>query len=340
MKPEITESVIDDVLARLFIENERAVETCLSAVAAPDSVFPFDRTTVSRQVPHLGARGTSDLMLHVWSGDELKALILVENKIDAGFTADQPARYALCRDKHIAALSAPFVATLLISPAIYIEGSRMKDEFDGVLSYESLRPHLGHADMAFVELAIERASSPYEPAPVEAVMSFFDGYAAIAAEVAPDLKIKNNPNSANARPAASRTIYYNSRASGFRSYPFLLKGDKHASIRVSHQCWDSAAPSASVKLMLDGWARHIPVVCPILRPKFNGTGLYLRAAGRSMALVADTQQLDNFSSADSQRAAIEDALAKLQHVRETWNDLGADLAHAAAIVKQCAGARS
>ncbi|WP_194458727.1 hypothetical protein [Bradyrhizobium sp. CCBAU 53421] len=213
------------------------------------------------------------------------------------------------------------VATLLISPSIYISGSRLVDDFDGALPYEALRPLVHEDDRAAVETAIGRASSPYEPVPVEAVMSFFDGYAQIVGKAYPDLRIKTNPNSGNARLEASRTIYFDTRASGFRSYPFLLKDNKVASIRVSHQCWDSGAPSTSVKLMLDGWAAHLAKAVPILQPAVAGKRLYIRSAGRSLAIVADTARLDNTHSAPAQQQAIEQALKKLQLIRDTWDGM-------------------
>ena len=200
MKPHVTESSMDRVLARLLNSSNSAVRAFLAAAAPFSGELKFDRATVSAQVPHIGTHGTADLALRLWSENRLQALILIENKIDAGFTPDQPARYALCRDTHLASQSASIVATLLVSPSIYISGSRLKDAFDGTLSYEHLLPFLEGSDRATMELAIERAASPYEPLPVAAVMGFFDGYAAIAAEAFSDLKIKTNPNSANARP--------------------------------------------------------------------------------------------------------------------------------------------
>lgn len=334
MKPQVNESVIDEVLARLLADSDCAVQACLAAVSPNGHAIRFDRTTVDRQVPHLSVRGTADIVLHVWSKGKLEALLLIENKIDAGFTPDQPMRYAYCRDAHIAGRSAPLVATLLISPSIYIAGSRLRGSFDGSLAYEALLPCLDGRDRALFDMAIERAASPYEPVPVEAVMSFFEGYAKIAAEVAPDLRIKVNPNSGNARPEASRTIYFDTRASGFRGYPFLVNDDKPASIRVSHQCWDSGAPSASVKLMLNGWAGHIHKVTSILQPALRGTGLYIRAAGRSLAIVADTERLDNMRPAVDQRVVIEEALLRIGCIRETWNGMGTVLLRAANSLKQ------
>lgn len=333
MKPQVTESSIDRVLARLLTSNNSAVRAFLAAAAPFSEELKFDRATVSAQVPHLGTHGTADLALRLWSENQLQALILIENKIDAGFTPDQPARYALCRDAHLTSQSASIVATLLVSPSIYIAGSRLKDAFDGTLSYERLLPFLEGSDRALMELAIERAASPYEPLSVAAVMGFFDGYAAIVAESFSDLKIKTNPNSANARPEASRTIYFDARASGFRRYVFLKKEDKPASIRVSHQCWDSSAPSASVKLMLDGWAGHVVTASTFLQPALKGSGLYLRPAGRSLALVAHTKRLDNMRPAGDQRAAIEEALYQLRYIRDVWNGLEGLLAQTAAALK-------
>lgn len=332
MKPNITESQLDTVIANALVTSELAARTTLKAAAPTNAQLDFDGVTVRQQVRHRSTHGTADLVLHLWQGKRLQALVLIENKIDAGFTPDQPQRYRISRDAHIADGVAPLVATLLMSPSIYIGGSRLKDVFDGALPYEDFLPFVRQVDRAAMKAAIERASSPYEPVPVEAVMSFFDGYARIVANTCPDLRIKTNPNSGNARPEASRTIYFDTRASGFRSYPFLLKSGKPASIRVSHQCWDSSAPSASIKLMLDGWAAHLPKVNSILQPALKGNELYLRSAGRSLAIVADTARLDNMRSASAQQQAIEQALTKLQIIRTTWNGMEGMLEKAAKVV--------
>lgn len=332
MKPKITESHIDTVFVNALEANELAARAVLATALPAHAKLDFDRATVRQQVRHRNTHGTADLVLHLWRGKRLQALVLIENKIDAGFTPDQPHRYRISRDAHIADGAAPLVTTLLISPSIYIGGSRLKDDFDGALPYEAILPLVHEDDRAAVETAIERAGSPYEPVPIEAVMSFFDGYAQIVEKAYPDLRIKANPNSGNARPEASRTIYFDTRASGFRSYPFLLKDNKTASIRVSHQCWDSSAPSASVKLMLDGWAAHLANAAPILQPALADKRLYIRSAGRSLAIVADTARLDNMRSASAQQLAIEQALKKLQLIRDTWNGMETTLVKAATVV--------
>lgn len=321
MKPSVTESSLDAVLERLLLSHRNAAALFLETAARHAAGVAVDRVTVARQVRHANASGTADLVVRYWSGTSCVAVLLVENKIDAGFTPDQPARYAASRDAHLASGAAPIVATLLVAPSIYLTGSKLAAGFDAVLPYESLLPNVTGDDRELVETAIERAASPYEPVPVRAVMDFFTGYAELARQATPDLVLKRNPNSADARPESSRTIYFDAKRSGFASYDFLLKEGRPASLRVSHQCWDSAAPNPSVKAMLDGWARHLPLAAPILATSLRGSGAYVRAAGRSLALVLDTQRLDNMRPVAGQETIILDALAKVQRLRETWNGL-------------------
>lgn len=332
MKPAVTESALDGVLERLLLADRDAGALFLRSALPELSDVGFDRVTVARQVRHLGASGTADLVTRFWTGPSCEAMLLVENKIDAGFTPDQPARYAVSRDAHRAANSAPVVATLLVAPNIYLAGSRLAAGFDGVLAYERLLPIMAGQDRELVETAVERAESPYEPVPVAAVMDFFTGYAELVRQAAPDLVLKRNPNSGDARPEASRTIYFDVKRSGFTSYSFLLKEGRPASLRLSHQCWDSGAPNPSVKAMVDGWARHLPLASPVLSASLRGSGIYVRPAGRSLALVLDTSRLDNMRAVAGQEAIILDALSKLQRLRDAWNGLGEPLRVVVALV--------
>lgn len=331
MKPAVTEASLDILLERVLVSHPQAAASFLKA-AVGKGVEPIaDRVTVARQVRHMDATGTADLVVRYWCGSFCSALLLVENKIDAGFTPDQPARYRLSRDAHFALGAAPIVATLLVAPSVYLFGSKLAAEFDAVLSYESLIPLVDGVDSGLIEAAIERAASPYEPVPVRAVMDFFTGYAELAERSAPDLILKRNPNSAEARPEASRTIYYDAKRSGFTSYDFLLKEGRPASLRVSHQCWDASASSPSVKVMLDGWACHLTSAAPILAAALRETNIYVRAAGRSMALVLDTHRLETMRPVEGQEAFIRDGLAKIQQLRNCWNGLEKPLRECAMI---------
>ena len=329
MKPSITEAALDGVIERLLLAHTKCAAMLLHAASIHAA---FDRLTVERQVRHVGAYGTADLVVRYWLGGACTAILLVENKIDAGFTPDQPVRYAISRDAQRS--SAPAVATLLLAPARYLAGSKLASGFDAALPYESLLQIANGADGELITNAIERAESPYEPVPAPAMMDFFTGYTELARSAAPELVLKRNPNSAGARPEASRTIYFDAQRSGFAAYGFLLKDARPAALRVSHQCWDSGAPKPSVKAMLDGWARHLPLVWPILMPALLGSGIYLRPGGLSMALTLDTDRLDNMRPATEQVTAILDALSKVRRLRDGWNGLEAPLRQAAAMVSR------
>ncbi|RSU63257.1 hypothetical protein BRX36_15935 [Sphingomonas sp. S-NIH.Pt1_0416] len=119
MKPAVTESALDGVIERLLMANGEVAAMLLDAASLEAD---FDRVTIARQVRHVGASGTADLVVRYWLGAACTAMLLVENKIDAGFTPDQPARYAISRDAQRA--SAPAIATLLLAPAVYLAGSK------------------------------------------------------------------------------------------------------------------------------------------------------------------------------------------------------------------------
>ncbi len=280
MKPSVTEASVDAMIERLILSDGSAACLFLQTSVPQASAFSVDKVTVARQVRHANANGTADLVVYYWSQSSCVAMLLVENKIDAGFTPDQPARYAVSRDAHLAAGAASFVATLLVAPSIYLSGSKLAVGFDAVLPYESLLAKVTGDDRELVEMAIERAASPYEPVPVQAVMDFFTGYAQLVKQAAPDLILKRNPNSADARPKDSRTIYFDAKRSGFTSYDFLLKKGRPAGLRVSHQCWDAAAPkliSAAYDQSVEGIKRT-----PLARdePYRNSQGFFIVDAVR------------------------------------------------------------
>ncbi|GLR87698.1 hypothetical protein [Bradyrhizobium iriomotense] len=165
MNPKVTERHLDTVIVNTLEANELAARAVLAAALPAHAKLDFDRATVRQQVRHRNTHGTADLVLQLWCGTTLQALVLIENKIDAGFAPDQPQRYRISRDAHIADGAAPLVATLLISPSIYIGGSHLKDDFDGALPYEAILPLVHEDDRAAVETAIERASSPLRASP-------------------------------------------------------------------------------------------------------------------------------------------------------------------------------
>lgn len=266
---------------------------------------------VASQTRHRGAghSGTIDLEITRQDG----SILLVENKIDAGYSVTrvgdpQPERYrasvAELRTRGFRA------ASVLLAPEVYLRGTRHVAKFDHQISYETLRPNFRGADLALLDAAILQAVTPYDPEPNPSSAAFFADYEAFARSHFPELVIKRNPNGNGVRPSASRTIYFDVQRT-LRDWPHLPRP------RMSLQCRDSAAPSASVKIMLGDWGvRAGSIRAP---DKFTASGGYIRPAGRSLGLVIDTPQLDTQMPFDAQVPAVEEGLDAARRLAAWWN---------------------
>jgi hypothetical protein len=304
----IYERDTDNLFSRALMQNPDFARRFLELV---DQRSENGIVTLAPQTPHKaeGHRGSIDLELTRADG----ALLLIENKIDAGYsvtrTGDpQPDRYRAS----IAALQSRGVnaASVLLAPEIYLRGTRHGDAFDHHVSYEALRPGLTGTDLALLDAAILQAATPYDPVPNPSSAAFFADYEAFARTNFPELVIKHNPNGNGVRPTASRTIYFDVPRT-LRTWADLPRP------RMSLQCRDSGAPSASVKIMLGGWgsrASQIPVPDSLVE-----IGGYIRPAGRSLGLVIDTPQLETQMPFDAQVPAAEEGLEAARRLARWWN---------------------
>jgi len=307
----IYERQTDAVFAAALTGNPEFARSFLNAV---DGRPELQVTNVKVQTPHRGEghRGTIDLEVTRADG----SILLIENKIDAGYsvtrTGDpQPDRYRAS----VAALRhrGNRAASVLLAPEVYLLGTRHRAAFDHHVSYEVLRDSLRDADLLLVEAAILQAATPYDPIPNLSSAAFFADYQTFAQEFFPDLVIKRNPNGNGVRPTGSRTIYFDVPRT-LRTWPRLPRP------KMSLQCRDSAAPSASVKIMLGDWAMqakkfNIPV-------SLEAIGGYARPAGRSLGLVIDTPQLDTQMPLEAQVAEVEEGLEAARRLAGWWNRYG------------------
>lgn len=304
----IYERQTDALFATALSRNPDFARLFLTVIdGAPDNGV----ARVALQTPHQGPghRGSIDLELTRADG----AILLVENKIDAGYsvtrTGDpQPDRYRAS----ISALRARGVraASVLLAPAVYLAGTRHAAAFDHHVSYEALRPALAGADLALLEAAIVQAATLYDPVPNASSAAFFADYEAFARANFAELVIKHNPNGNGVRPTESRTIYFDVPRT-LRTWAALPRP------RMSLQCRDSAAPSASVKIMLGGWGGRVgSIPVPGTLAEIGG---YIRPAGRSLGLVIDTPQLDTQMPFDAQVPAVEEGLEAARRLVRWWN---------------------
>ncbi len=305
----IYERQTDALFANALTRNPAFARAFLTAI---DGSPGTGVVTVALQTAHQGAghRGSIDLQLTRSDG----SVLLIENKIDAGYsvtrTGDpQPERYRAS----IAALRARGLkaASVLLAPEIYLRGTRHASVFDHQVSYEVLRPSLTGADLALLDAAILQAATPYDPVPNPSTAAFFADYETFALANFTELVIKPNPNGNGVRPTESRTIYFDVPRT-LRTWAALPRP------RMSLQCRDSAAPSASVKIMLGGWgarAGSIPVP-----ESLAAIGGYIRPARGSLGIVIDTPQLDTQMPFDAQVAEVEEGLESARRLVRWWNN--------------------
>lgn len=267
---------------------------------------------VTAQTRHRGSSGKIDLELRLPDG----MILLIENKIDAGYSitrsgVGQVARYAeSVRVLNEGGLRAKSV---LVAPRLYRTAASKVWGFNAYVDYEDLRDLLGKADLELLDLAIHQAAAPYEPEPNPASADFFKQYERFAKNRFPSLVVKHNPNADGVRPTGSHTIYFDVPKT-LLLHPFMPKP------RMSLQCWDSGAPSASVKIMIGGWASHS---YRLRRPtSLSDIGAYLRPAGRSVGLVIDTPRLDTQIDVDSQLEEVTEGLEASLRLQSWWNGNG------------------
>ncbi len=297
-RPKIFERNIDDLLERLLLANAHFAANFIAAVAAEVRLrMIYDSLSIERQAPHSGVPGSIDLLicLHDAADNAETGRLLVENKLDSGFTPNQPERYA-ASGMAMSRAGRPAIP-VICAPAQYLARSKHTNPFKARISYETLASWVTNEEKEQLDAAIARFEMPYEPDPVPAVAEFFDGYVHLAREHAPELIIKSNPNSGGARPEGSRTIYFATSRS-LPQYDFL------PALRFSHQCWDSSASAPSVKVMFANWSRFETLLQRASAADLSNTPLYLRAAGNSLGLVHDTPRMDNKRAVGTQLEAV------------------------------------
>ncbi|MGK7654962.1 hypothetical protein ACSQ76_21995 [Roseovarius sp. B08] len=304
----ICERQTDALFAKALVDNSTFATTFLNAI---DGRLANPIIDLSTQIRHRGTghRGSIDLEITRADG----TILLVENKIDAGYSVTstgkpQPERYRASvealRNRRQKA------ASVLLAPDLYLAGTRHADAFDHLVSYEALRCTLNGEDLALLDAAIVQAATPYDPIPNASSGAFHADLKTFASLHFPELIIKKNPNGNGVRPAGSNTIYFD--------VPRTLKNWSHLPRpRMSLQCRDLGAPSASVKIMLGGMGRQAgSIAAP---QSLAGIGGYIRPAGQSLGLVLDTPQLHIQQPFDAQVSEVEEGLAAARKLTAWWN---------------------
>lgn len=303
-QPRIYERDID----RLFIAALRHDPTIgaefLKGVTSTSALVK----RVKAQTRHVGSSGTIDIDITYSDGTRL----MIENKIDAGYSITrigegQPKRYRRTVETYRAQGSNAY--SVLLAPTVYLASSRATDTFDACASYESFLGLFDGDDRALLSAAIEQAKTPYEPEPNVSTGAFFLDYRQFVPDRFPALTLKPDPNANGDRPTGSRTFYFDTRKT-------LVRYTDIPSPSMSLQCWDSNAPSASVKIMLPRWGRF----AQSLRQdeSLSDIGAYLRQAGQSLGVVIDTPRLETQQLFSDQVLEVTEGLEAALRLQSWW----------------------
>ena len=311
--PRVYEKDTDALFLRLFREDRdfrcAFLEKVLDAPASDGEIG------VAAQTRHRGNTGSIDLELRLPN----RTCLLIENKIDAGFSTTrgglgQVARYV--ESVRILNEGGHNAKSILLAPRVYRTATKELEGFDSYVDYEDLRNALRGRDRELLDAAIDQAAAPYEPVPNSATASFFDRYETFSGSQFPSLVIKRNPNANGIRPTGSHTIYFEVSKT-LSLYPGVPKP------RMSLQCWDSGAPSASIKIMVGGWGRFSSNLnAP---SSLSDIGAYLRPAGKSLGFVIDTPLLDTQIDVNAQLTEVTEGLEAGLRLQSWWNNNGAVL---------------
>lgn len=273
--------------------------------------------SVGRQTRHRDTSGTIDVDIRCKSGQRF----IIENKIDAGYSVTrngdgQPQRYL--RTVNAYREVGQQVSSVLIAPRKYIRSSRSASVFEYQVEYEKIIDFLSGDDRLCLERAIAQAELPYEPLENIRTGEFFSAYRAVVRERFPILVVKKEPNSKGVRPDASRTIYFDVKKT-------LALHDDLPVPRMSLQCLDQSATSASVKIMIGDWGRFCQSIpaCESLEDQ----GAYLRPAGRSLGIVIDTPRLRTQHSLVEQLDEVVEGLEAALRLQHWWK-------HSAHVLRQ------
>ncbi len=323
-RPNVFERHVDALLERRLKTDPQFAKAFIANILAQVMrSIAFERLGVDCQRRHEGTNGTIDLLVRMFAGESGEVgRILIENKLDSSFTPTQPERYAASAIA-MSCTGRPAIAAIC-APKAYLEKSKYLAPFKSWVSYEDIATWVDGDDRTLVEAAILRFSMPFEPEPDPQVRDFHEGYAHLIRQIVPELIVKPNPNVSGERPESSRTIYF-VVSKTLPQWEFL------PTLRFSHQCWDSSAPSPSVKIMFDGWASY-ELVLRRHSSALGNTRFYLRKAGRSLGLVHDTPRLDNKRPVGAQLDAVMTGIRAAAALRAWMHANEATLRDWAAIV--------
>ncbi len=255
--------------------------------ALGDSVCFVSVLSSRRSVAQLS--GESDLEITFRDTHAGVRMLMIENKINAGFQPQQAERYRQRGEVYIARGFCTGFSTVLVAPARYF-GTTAVSKFDGCVNYESISEWFAQASSlgqrgqykrALLKEAIKKGTLGYQPEEDAAVTAFWYAYWRHAREYAPELEMVEP----GGKPARAGFVHF---------CPPLLPPE----LSIIHKL-----TFGRVDLQFRGMGRNLSKLNTTLETLLEPDMRIDRASG-SGAIRIDVPPLKTVASADDQAGAI------------------------------------
>lgn len=256
--------------------------------------------------------GETDIWLMVRGRDGARLLLLIENKIDAGFRERQAKRYRFRAAEAVERDEADATRCVLIGSQDYLRSARDAGEFDALVSYESLRAFLSgratHADaetaarmthrVEMLTQAVERSRRGWTPQPHEGTTRAWRVYYEHVQQ-APTLRMPEP----GPKP--------------FNSCFIRFDGSLPTDSRLPRCVIMHKLGGGFVELQFTGWGRHEQWLAERLNGQLDGT-MRLRRAAKSLSITIDAPPYDLNRPVDGQLDVITAGIAAAARLREWY----------------------
>jgi hypothetical protein len=256
---------------------------------------PQEVVTAERSVSQ--GNGESDLELTVRDRNDRRGMLLIENKLDAGFQPHQLARYRERAATYIHQGKCAHAAVILFAPSAYAH--RAAGEVDAVVSYEAVKGWLEAAEpdvrigykVQLMDAALTKHRLGYNPETDQLVTTFWNRYWREACAIAPELQL-NDPGP---KAAGAGFVWF---------WSAILPED----LNICHKL-----QKGSVDLHFPGWGLRVPelrdTIGTILEP-----GMEIVRAAKSAAIRIGVPVLQTGRSFDEQADSVREGLGAAQRL--------------------------
>jgi len=194
----ISEHDMDVMIMQLFANDPSFVELFLGVAGIEDPCTEVTEIELSKTEPRLGE---SDIVVTLLTGSKTIQL-LIEDKIDAVATPEQPARYIKRGEKAVKDKECDAFYCYIVCPQKYYDNNDDAQQYPFHITYETIREYLSKCDDQMhyqfyqqINQAIEKAKRPAKVILNEKANAFFRKYKDYQENKYPDLDLRTRRKS-------------------------------------------------------------------------------------------------------------------------------------------------